>query len=387
MERAWGYLERLSRYPHRGVGTPEEAAAAGEAAGWLRDLGYEVEVQPFRAPRDTLYLGPVVIMVGLMAGGFVGTWVPWLGLALCLMILAPLVGEMMGGRLDLDLLLRKVSSQNVVARSAPQGDERITLVISGHLDTQHATWLFHPRFVRYIQPYFNLVYGSIILIPVGLVGRWFSPGSAWSQWVLVAGMVLLVLHMAFLLICALSGGFINGANDNGTGAAMVLALAEQYARKPIPGVRFIFLLTGAEEVGTRGMKHYIRTERHDPGSTYFINLDNLGGGRLHYLQGEGMVVYHRFGATLVGLAQKMATEQEGRVSARKNLLLPTDGMIPAVAGYQAISFLAFQDDGSLPNYHWYTDTLENVDRSLLAFTERFMVEYVGRLAGEREPVA
>jgi len=383
MERAWDYLERLSRHPHRGVGTPEEAAAANEAAAWLRALKYDVEVTPFRAPRDTLYLGPVVIMVGFLVGGLLGAWSPWLGLVLCLLMLAPLIGEMSGANFDLDVLLRRVQSQNVVARSRSRGGEKLTIVISGHIDTQHATWLFHPRFAPFIPLYFKFVYGSLILVPIGLVGLGFSPGATWAGVLVVAGMAILLLHILFLLACALSGGYINGANDNGTGAALVLALADKFAHEPMRDVQFVFLLTGAEEVGTRGMKHYLRNVKHDPAKTYFINLDNLGGGSLHFLQGEGMTVYHRFGPTLVELARQMAAEH-GPVREKKNLLLPTDAMIPAAAGYQAISFLAFQDDGSLPNYHWYTDRLENVDRTLLSFTERFMVEYVRRLAGRGE---
>lgn len=388
MERAWSYLERLSRYPHRGVGTPEEAGAAREAADWLKGMGYEVEVQPFRAPRDTLYLGPGAIMAGFLAAAGIGLWwQPWAGMLLCLLLLLPLVGEMLGSNLDLDLYLRKVPSQNVVARSQERGDERLTVVLTSHIDTQHATWLFHPRFAPHIPTYFNLAYGAIALMPVALGLWWALPGAAWTLWLISASALLLLAHLAFLLTCALGGRFVNGANDNGTGTALVLALAERFAAAPLPGVRLHVVINGAEEVGTRGMKHFMRQARYDKGSTYFINLDNLGGGKLHYLQGEGMTFYRPYGPRLVELAQKMAAEREGRVQAKPNLLLPTDGMIPAAAGYQAISFLAFQAEGTLPNYHWYTDTLERVDRELVAFTEQFLIEYVGRLVGAPSAMA
>lgn len=381
MVRAWSYLERLSRYPHRGVGSQEEAAAAQEAAGWFRQLGYQVEVQPFRAPRDTLYLGPSAIMAGFLAAGALAVWwEPWAGLPLCLLLLLPLVGEMMGKRFDLDLYLRRFPSQNVVARAPERGDERMTVVLTAHIDTQRATWLFHPRIAPYIQSYFNLAYGSLALMLVAVLLRAVLPGAAWTPSLIGVAAALLLLHLLFLLGCAATGRFINGANDNGTGSALVLALAERFAAQPLPGVRLHCVLNGAEEVGTRGMKLFLHKATYDRGSTYFINLDNLGGGKLHYLEGEGMTIYHRFGPRLTALAAAMAAERPGRVRARKNILLPTDGMIPAAAGFQAISFLAFADDGSPPNYHWYTDTLENVDRDLLAYTEQFLVEYLERLA-------
>lgn len=381
MNRSWSYLDRLSDYPHRGVGTKQEAAAAEMAAAWLKGLGYQVETQRFLAPRDTLYLGPATIMSGfLVAAGLALFGLPWAGLGLCLGLLVPLVGEMMGKPLDLDVYLRKVPSQNVIARAPERGGEQITIVLSAHLDTQRATWLFHPRIVGYIQSYFNLAYGSLGLMLAALPLRGLFPHAAWSAWLVGGAAGLLAAHLLFLIGCTMSGGFINGANDNGTGAALALSLAERFAANPLPGVRLHVLLTGAEEVGTRGMKHFMRTATYEKGSTYFVNLDNLGGGKLHYLQGEGMILYHRYGPSLVSLAAAMAAERAGQVRARPTLLLPTDGMIPAAAGYQAISFLAFDDDGNLPNYHWYSDNLTNVDRDLVAYTEQFLVEYLERLA-------
>jgi hypothetical protein len=140
------------------------------------------------------------------------------------------------------------------------------------------------------------------------------------------------------------------------------------------------MLTGAEEVGTRGMKHFIRHTDLDPATTLFVNLDNIGGGELHYLLGEGMLAFRPYDQELVRLAEQMAGEFGRAVRPKRNLLLPTDGSMPCLAGYSAISFLAFLEDGSLPNYHWYTDTLENVDPDLLGFAERFLTEYVRRAA-------
>lgn len=384
MSKAWSYLEQMTRYPHRGVGSKEEAACAEEAAGWFRKMGHKVEVQEFKAPRDTLYIGPAFIMFGyLLAAAIAWLGQPWFGLVLSVLLLIPLLGEMAGKDLDLDVFVPKVTSRNVIARAREQGKVKMTVVISGHLDTQHATWLFHPRFAPYIKTYLNVAYGSLGLMLAAILLRALLPLDGWVTWLMGAAAVLLLLHIVFLLVCAFTGGYINGANDNTTGAALTLALAEHFAKHPMPGVRFQYVLTGAEEVGTRGMKHLLKQGGYDKGSTYFINLDNLGGGTLTFLEGEGMTFYHSYGADLVALARTMAAEREGRVKSRPNLLLPTDAMIPAAAGHQAISFLAFQGDGSLPNYHWYTDTPEHVDQELLAFAEEFMQEYVKRLVMAR----
>jgi hypothetical protein len=385
---AWEYLVKLSRHPHRGTATAGEAAAAASMITWLADLGYRVETQTFRTPRDTLYLGPSVVLAGFALAAVAGLKWPIAALAFCLLLLIPMAGELLGSqRIDFDLLLRTYPSQNLlVRRPAAFGTPRQRLVISAHYDTQRASLLFHPKLAPFIQSYFTVVYGLIAAVLALLVVRWAWPATAAVGPVLTGLSVLLLLNVAFLVYCKVTGRYINGANDNGSGAALVLSLADRYAAEPFVETELWFLLTGAEEVGTRGMKHFMRTADLGEAPTMFINLDNLGGGKLHYLLGEGMLAFRPYGADMTALARQMATEYAGRVHPKKNLLLPTDGMVPAKAGYQAITFLAFQEDGSLPNYHWYTDTVDKIDRDLLHFTERFIHEYVHRLSGEQVAV-
>ena len=166
---------------------------------------------------------------------------------------------------------------------------------------------------------------------------------------------------------------------------LLLALAQRWVQEPLPGVEPIFLLTGSEEVGTRGMKHFVRHCRLDRASTLFINLDNLGAGTLHYLAGEGMVAYKPYCPKLCALADQLGADHPGQVKRKQNLLLPTDGLPPTVAGYRAITFIAFSREGQLVDYHWYTDRLDHIDRELLLFTESFLWSYVGRAAEQTVP--
>jgi hypothetical protein len=230
-----------------------------------------------------------------------------------------------------------------------------------------------------LQAYFAFVYATLLCVPAALALRLALPGRSWTVPVLAAAAGLRALNLLFLLLCRATGRYINGANDNGSGVALLLALAERFATQPLPGTELTFLVTGAEEVGTRGMKAFLRQSAPDR-ATRFINLDNLGGGTLHYLTGEGMLTVQPYGTELLALAADVAQEFPGRVRVRGNLLLPTDGLIPALAGYEAISFLAFDERGLLPDYHWYTDMPERIDRDLLAFAENFLVEYVQRAA-------
>ncbi len=403
---AWRYLRGLCELPHRGSATPHEAAAARQIQAWLTELGYQAELQPFRAPRDTLYLGPACVLGGIAVALATAWRWPLAGLTLAVLLVAPLLGELLGHpHLDLDRLLPRYPSCNVVAKrpaaagrpgslpAARPGDappprtgERPTVVIVAHYDTQRASYLFHPRVLPWTQAYFYMAYGGLGLALLVLLLRpfFFSP---WLQKLLLIAAALNALNALFFLACRLSGRYVNGANDNGSGVALALALAAKLAAAPLPGVDVLLLFTGAEEVGTRGMKHFLRTTPLPRSSTYFVNLDNLGGGTLHYLLGEGMLLYQPYHPLLVKVAEQLAAEHPGQLRARRNLLLPTDGWVPALAGYPAISFLAFDQRGRLPNYHWYTDTPVRVDPQSLALAEQLVGRYVERLAARLAPGA
>lgn len=68
-----------------------------------------------------------------------------------------------------------------------------------------------------------------------------------------------------------------------------------------------------------------------------------------------------------------------RVQKMKNLLLPTDALAVMAAGFNAIAFLGKDEKGRIANYHWYTDTIENVDMNLLQYAEEFFKEYLIRV--------
>lgn len=83
---------------------------------------------------------------------------------------------------------------------------------------------------------------------------------------------------------------------------------------------------------------------------------------------------------LLDIAEEMQKKHNGKVQRMKNLLLPTDALPVMAAGFDAIAFLAKDERGRLGNYHWYTDTIENVDIDLLLYEEEFFKEYLIKVA-------
>lgn len=384
--KAWNYLEELCALPPRGSTSVGEQKAAEWLQQRLSEWGYRVERQRFRSPNHTLYHGPLLVIAILLVSTLLLARWPALAAAVGVLSLLPLVGEMLGLRkLNFDVLLPKRESQNVVAH-APDGvakGDKPKLVVVAHYDTQWGSYLFAPGFRSFVRPFFVVTYAGLALAVVGLLLRWALPNSGAAGVVLGISTAILAVAGAFLTVSRITGRVVPGANDNGSGVAVALALADRWRKEGPAEFEPVFLFTGCEEVGLRGMHHYLATANPRPGTT-FINLDNVGGGRLRYLLGEGMLTYQPYDPHLIGLAERLAKETGDKVRPLRNLLLPTDGLLSAKAGYPTLTFLAAGDDNAILNYHWHSDTLENADRGLVEFTESFVWTFIQALARERE---
>jgi len=121
-----------------------------------------------------------------------------------------------------------------------------------------------------------------------------------------------------------------------------------------------FVATGAEEVGTVGMKAFLGQYADDLRGALIINLDNLGAGTLHWVTEEGMVRRYHCDRRLASAARRVAYEEELPVRGRPYRGLSTDATPALARGYKAISIMAFDINERLPNWHWRTDTSDNV---------------------------
>lgn len=77
---------------------------------------------------------------------------------------------------------------------------------------------------------------------------------------------------------------VDGANDNASGTALTLALAEIWADHPSSS-DVCFIGFGAEELGLHGSRYYVgqlRLEDRLPEVTAMVNLDAIGDGRAPY---------------------------------------------------------------------------------------------------------
>ncbi|MEW6723495.1 MAG: M28 family peptidase [Bacillota bacterium] len=344
----------------RGSATRAERKAAEYVAEELRGMGLEGNLQPIRAiptfswPYMILYLWPwlalAVTLVQPLAGGI-------LALVGAILFFAELnTYELVAA------VLPKSEGYNVVGRRArPEAGQRV--VIMSHLDSSKAALNFSPKMVpgfrsSFIMMVIAVVLSGLLIFAYGL--------SDWAplRWASLVPAGYLLITVGFLVHREFWSRYTHGANDNASGVGVMLALAERAARgdEELEGLDLWFLAVSSEETSSAGVEGFLRQYGGEMKDALFINLDNIGAGRVHFMAGEGMFPTYKADRRLLALCQKVQ-KQRPDLDVRQGVytLMTTDCTRILIKGYRGIGFLAVDERGLLPNWHWVTDTYENVD--------------------------
>ncbi|MGE5529270.1 MAG: M28 family metallopeptidase, partial [Patescibacteria group bacterium] len=350
--------------PRRSAG-PEEAAAAEYAAGEFRAMGLEVQRQRFSAPATFSWTYILLYAFAPLAAAlfpFRPGLAFFLGLCGGVLYLAesatfPIVSR----------LLPKGRSVNVIAKAHARSKELRRVLVLAHLDSSRSALNFAPNMVGGFRRTYLLTVAGL-LGPIPLYGAAvLIPGAPrLALWLASLPCAALVLVALFSLLHREAAGRVTpGANDDASGIAALLEIARVVARAPLPTTSVWFVATGAEESGLWGALHLIGECRFDPGRTQVINLDNLGKGRLALTTAEGMIFPLHAGPALLEAARSAAEEKGIALDLRRYRLLTTDATAFMARKIPAATVMAFDERGLLPNWHWPTDTAENVDEANL----------------------
>ena len=256
---------------------------------------------------------------------------------------------------------------NVVAETGDRDASR-TIVFLAHHDAAHSGLVFHPALPRKamelmpkqharanqsVPIIFGVFLGPVLLALWGLLGR---------RVLKRAGMFFSLGASASMANIG-SSGVVPGANDNLSAVAVLVALASELAEQPPEGVRVILLSTGSEESFMEGMqafgrRHFVELPR---ATTEFVCLECVGSPQLCVVEGEGMLRMRDYPeASREALARAGAA---AGVELKRGLrtVAATDALIALRAGYPTCT-LGGVDETKFPsNYHWPSDTPENLD--------------------------
>jgi hypothetical protein len=272
-------------------------------------------------------------------------------------------------------------TQNVVARFlSPR--PMSALVVMAHYDSAKQGPLERPRMMPWLRELHFLVLLAMLVVlftcAVQALGL-FADGPARyevaGRWVAAA---LLLAAAGAVAYNTLAGEPIRGANDNASGTAALLRLAERLAHDPIPEADVHLVATGSSKTWMNGARQFVMTHKLDRQTTYFLNIDRVGIGEPAYTTREGMLHGLPCSAEMIEVAQALASEY-GAAPCRSRAAC-SDLLIPLSRGYKALGITCVEKQDKTPAPRSPYDTLAHVDDAIIRRAADFAEAIVRRLA-------
>ena len=388
--------------------SPGEREAADWLAARLRrvpgvDVTLEDESSWGTFPPTATALG----VAGLLASTLVLRGRRLAGALIAALGLAGIVDEAQNGpRILRRLVRRRRDTVNVLARTGAWNDGELeggrgerslpgTVVVIAHHDAPQTGFLFDQTLQKRVYE----------LAP-SLLERTKTPAPQW--WIGLAGPLLTMAgavtrRRRFAHAALAIGAFgtaivadvwrsptVQGANDNLSGVATLVALAEMLEREPLAGLRVLLVSCGAEETLQDGIRAFLARHRDelDPERTWFVNLDTVGSPHLVMLEAEGPVWMEEYaGPWLRDLVADCARRLEIPLHRGYRARASTDSVIPSRAGYPTATLVSMTDWRSPANYHLPTDVPANLDYGTVAQATRLVYDVMRVLAKDRGAAA
>ena len=311
---------------------------------------------------------------------------PWVALLCSTVSVLILVFNMMLNIELIDWLFPEKKSCNVFTRFDPQAAPDRTVLISCHHDSHVAFPILNRFGAKYSWFMAMVVFSNVILLALALFTVLFSLTGAESllrgyQKIALPLLVLLTATVPLQLytfLRVLSETPVLGANDNLTGVAVCLALADHLSESKNRPKRTAVCLAsfGCEEIGIRGSKRFIRRYRESVRDAFVLNLDMVGG------KGTRLRVVTKEEKNLVPLSKKMVSllqqvARENRIPLEVGPIIAfTDAMAFARKGIEATSLIALDEKGIVNTYHSVEDTPDNLDYDLLFDSYRLCIAFL-----------
>jgi len=375
----------------RGSTTPQERKAAAYARKHFESLGLETHREEFTSPTTGWRPFSLAAIIGVIAvavfwfGGPMGALVAGIGMTLTT---ASVVMEMYFQPNFLRALMPKGDSQNVWARLPAAGAAQRRVLIVGHIDTHRTPWVFTtPGRLKFFRLMTTLGTASFVLSTVlFLASAFFDLGAI--RWL---ALVFVPIHFIVLALTWQpdTTPYTHGANDNGSGASIVLSLAERLHQSPLRNVEVWVMCSGCEEVGSHGVQAFVRQHRSELPGLAGVSIDNVGGKGVGvcYTTVEGMIIPVRPSPELIGVADQIKADRPDlNAYSMPYTILHTDATCLMVNRVPSLSFVGLTPDGVIPDWHQVTDTFDRIDPRPIENTEEFVLEVLRRLDERASPV-
>jgi hypothetical protein len=373
-------LEQLAQFPHRGATTPEERQAAECLKKLLAENQIPAALETFKATSSYSW-EVILISLTMIAGIVISPWLSRLATALALLGFWSYIRHFDGRSTVFTPFIHKKNSRNVVAQIAGSRESSRNIILMAHYDTARASAVFAPKVVKNFRQTF--LFNTAIAIGTII---WAFLGEYWGSfgWFKVICGLMVLNHLTNVIIHIhreIAHRFVPGINDNGSGVAAIFEVLEKLKEYQL-GSNLWIIFSGCEEAGIQGAKAFLKEHQSElpVANTFLINLDNIGKGRLHYVTGEGMLLYHNYDENLASICADLGKLPEySTIRPLKYRRAYFDALAFAQNEYSCTTLIALDENGVIPNWHWYSDTLANIDFSSLERAVSFTTDLIKRI--------
>ncbi len=280
-QKAMEMLEHLTTViGPRPAGSPGEAQAFNWLESRFRSAHLEIRRFPVRFQPDPDFspffsiaaAGFATVALTLADNGWVTLLLP------LLILLLPEGSQWLQGK----LLPYKEGSSNLLVLPADTSPNDLDVIFCAHVDSARAIPAGPRLWKRWRDRslYTMMRVANILIIP----GLFQLMGMDIRGLILTLGQSL-AWAMAGLLFAqdvyemlASRNQYSPGANDNGSGTALLAATALAQSEEPSTGLKAGFLFTGAEECGLHGAKQFAAYMKEQGMAIPVINVDMVGAG-------------------------------------------------------------------------------------------------------------
>lgn len=285
-------------------------------------------------------------------------------------------------------LLPTRASRNLLATLPAAGEPRLRIALVAHADAAYTGLMFDPRVVAHAtrSPGF-LKRGLLVATLATALLAVLDAALPFLPLLPAVGVLTLPPLIAFLLSAEVivRNRVVPGANDNLTGCAGAVILAERLRATKPADVEFVFVATGAEEAGTGGAYCLARDCGWPREDTVVLGIDGLSNGELRWFVEAEMG--RRPVPEWLERAIRDAAEGDPRFAPVSRYEIPTgstDALPFRARGYDAVTIGCIDPAIGAPrHYHLPSDTPENLDAAQLEASIDFVERVVGRVTAAR----
>nr|MDO8133323.1 M20/M25/M40 family metallo-hydrolase [Candidatus Njordarchaeum guaymaensis] len=389
VDHMFSFIERVCKEIGPRPGTSENEFKAGQMVRKEYDKFCDQTIVESFTCRPGGFLGILnIIPVLQILSTILYLFFPLVSLVLTVLAVLCYVLEMNHLREFVDPLFRKGTSTNVYGKIKAKGKAKATVIAGAHHDSP----VEFPIPIKWRTRSSKFI--TVILVTVGLVlivyaakilGEYFNLG--YMNWMLFGfrffDLLVIVPAVGAVLTLVLryglkSGTQTLGANDNLSGVAVTLGVAEYFSKNRPKNVDVWLISHGCEEC-MRGSKRFV--DKHwqelEKKNTYTINFDTAGVGKLVIVSEEKMYKT-KHSLEICKMLQESASKCHIKypVKIEPFSMGGTDSAFYSKKGLKATSVIGLAEDGFPVIWHNREDKSDKIDKNNLYDMLKLSVQFV-----------